>query len=136
MMNPVDTLDDIRVGVMRRQPIMDMNSSDDEDAILRLHLSADFADEPTLARRNLARLQRAPEGSGQSATGGSHHIVDRRCMGLGDGQGDAVVLGDRPMRAECDRSRFGWQIGQSNGAAHAFDAYARDISNRSHHILW
>ena len=85
------------------QPVRDVDSPDDDHAvILLLHLAPDVAREVPLARLDPARLQRASEGTGQSAAGGGHDVVQRR--------GDlsfrlhAVVLRDGPVNPELDGS--------------------------------
>jgi hypothetical protein len=47
----------------------------DQDAVLQFHFTGDVTHQPSTAGINAARLQRAPEGSGQSAAGGGHDII-------------------------------------------------------------
>jgi hypothetical protein len=95
---------------------------DDEDAVLVLDLAGRLADQPSLARVDVTRLQRAPEGAGQSAGCGSDEVVERRRpLGLAASR-DAVVVGDLVVDAELDlRER---ELGTTQGPADALDAHA------------
>lgn len=62
--------------------IGDVNSPDDEDIVLQLDLTPDLGGKAPVARVDVARLQRASEGAGQSAAGGGHHVVEGRGVGL------------------------------------------------------
>ena len=108
---------------------------DDVDApyhkhtIFGLYLAPDFSRQMFIARIDLARLQRAPEGADQSTAGGGHNIVERRRMRLGNLRADAVVLGDGPMHAESHRLPLRRQISQPQRAELALDTYARNIGD-------
>ena len=52
-----------------------MNSLYHQDVVLRFNLASDFSGEFTMASVDLARFQRASEGTGQSAARGSDHII-------------------------------------------------------------
>jgi hypothetical protein len=96
----------------RLQRVRHMNAAQDEHALLELHLAHRLGGQPAIARIDLARLQRAPEGAGQSATGSRHDVVDGRRMRLGDG-GHSVMGGDCAVRTELHRLGFRRQIGQT-----------------------
>ena len=75
------------------QPVGDMDAPDDQDLVLQLDLADRVCLETTVSGGDAARLQRAPEGSGQSAGGRGHQVVQGggvRLTVLGVG---AVVLG-------------------------------------------
>jgi hypothetical protein len=72
----------------------------------------------------LTRLQRASQGAGQSATGGSDYVVKGGRVRLGELVfAESIVLGDGPVHAEADRFLFRRQIRQAIGPLEAFDAY-------------
>ena len=52
-----------------------MNPFYHQDVIFRFHLASDFSGEFTVTSVDLARFQRASEGTGQSAARGSDHII-------------------------------------------------------------
>ena len=73
---------------------------DHKNLVLELDLARYLGGQPAAGCIYLARLQRAPEGSGQSAAGRRDHIVERRRVGREVLGVDAVVIGDRRMHAE------------------------------------
>jgi hypothetical protein len=95
----------------RSQHLLHVDASDDEHAIVsRLDLAGDLPREAPI-RYDLARCQRAPEGSDQSTADRGDHVVDSRSMGSADiFHPHSIVLGDRAMSAEDDRVRFTRQI--------------------------
>ena len=57
------------------QIVLHVDAADDQYPTIQLDLPHGFRPEPTLARRNPARLQRAPEGSRESPGCSSHNVV-------------------------------------------------------------
>jgi hypothetical protein len=85
----------------------DMNAADDEYAIFRFDFAPHVCREAPVTCIDLARFQRAPEGSDHSPTGGRNDIIDRRGMGCRQlVRIDSVVFGNRSMDTELHRLRF------------------------------
>lgn len=72
----MSTLGDALLFCCCAQSIPHMNAADDEHAILLLDLAFCFRYQASCVRRNPARLQRAPQGTGQSASGRRDHVVE------------------------------------------------------------
>ena len=69
----------LTVGIrVKRERVFDVDALDHEHAVFDLDLPGRLACEPTLPRCNVTRLQRAPEGAGQSTGGCSDDIVEGR----------------------------------------------------------
>ena len=81
----------------------DMNTPDHQHALLDLYFAVRDGFESIPARRDLARLQRAAQGTEQSTTGRGNHIVDRGGVRIRHFSFDAVVTRNRPMRAKANR---------------------------------
>jgi hypothetical protein len=79
--------------VARGEPerIADPDSPYHEDLSVGLYVALGFRNEPAVAGWYLARLQRAPEGAGESARRGCHQVVEGGCVGLVHCGADAVV---------------------------------------------
>jgi hypothetical protein len=74
----------------------------DENTVLVFDLARGLADQSSVARIDVTRLQRAPEGAGESAGRGGDEIVERgRPLGLAASR-DSVVIGDLVVHAELD----------------------------------
>ncbi len=88
----------LSVCLVARETVDDVDPLDHEDAVLLLDLTGHGGGESTGRRRDPARLQRASERSGQSATRGGDDVVERRrefLLGL-----DSIVIRDGPMHPE------------------------------------
>jgi hypothetical protein len=100
-------------------------------------LDFDFADrlrrEPALACWYLTRLQRAPEGAGQSARRGGDEVVEGCGVGRVHLGIDTVVLGHLGMDTEEDRLWFHGEKGAAQRAFHALDAHPRTIGDGISH---
>lgn len=76
-MEPQHALDRLPLGrIDVGQPIVDMNLRDDENRSFLFDLSGDLSDEGSTACRDATRLQRAPEGTGQSTACRSDEVVE------------------------------------------------------------
>jgi len=106
------------------ESVGDADPLDDEDVVLELDLADRLARQPALARVDSTRLQRAPEGAGQSAAGGGDDVVEGGGVFSLAVSLDAVVVGDLVMHAEEDGCGLRRQLGSAQGAAEPFDAYA------------
>ena len=82
------------------QSVGGVNSLDDQYIAVLFDLSFHVGCQAAVARRYLARLQRAPEGAGQSAACGCIDIVERGGMRLVDVGVHAVMFGHLGMDAE------------------------------------
>jgi hypothetical protein len=78
----MNTLDGRSRGGRRLQSKENVDSLDDEDAVIQLDLSPDAPRESAAARVDLARLQRATEGADESTAGGRDDVVQSRRMRL------------------------------------------------------
>jgi hypothetical protein len=77
----VDALDDLAHVLSRAQFVVGEDTAKNQDAPLSFDFSYYFRNQFSVACVNLARFQRAPEGSGQSAAGRGHDVVE--CRGAG-----------------------------------------------------
>jgi hypothetical protein len=71
----------------------------------------------------LTRFQRAAKGAGQSASGGSHDVIEGRGLGFVNLGINTVMFSDFRMDPKKDRVLFLRQVGPSQGAFDPLDAY-------------
>jgi hypothetical protein len=122
---PVDSFDLVVRFHWRSQTIGDVNAPDDQYVVFRLDLSCYFRCQSSVARVNLARLQRAPESTSQSTGGSSDDVINGCGVRLRyQLRIYAIVFGDGPVHPEADRLRFGWQVRQPQSADNALDTYS------------
>ena len=116
------TLDLVAINIgIDPQPVDGMDALDHEHPVLQLDLAGSLPYEPTLACRYLTRLQRAPEGAGQSADRSSDDVVQRgRTLGLA-ARRDPIVLGDRVVDTEDHRLRLRRKERATQRPAHPLD---------------
>ena len=72
---PEHPLDGGPLGLVGGQPVGDVDTPDDQDLAVQLDLTDRVCLETTASGGDAARLQRAPEGPGQSAGGRGHQVV-------------------------------------------------------------
>ena len=97
-MKSVDALDGVS-RLLRRDDFVDhVDALDDQYVLLELDLSARHTSE-TLDG-DLARFQRASEGTGQSAGRSGHDVIERRGVRLDLRRINLVVLSHSAMNAE------------------------------------
>ncbi len=109
-----------------------MDAFDHQDAVVDLDLAGGLPDKTAVACIDVTRLQRAPEGSRQSAAGSCDDVIKGgRALGI-SGSGDAVVLGDLVVNAEVDRLALTRYLRAAQRSANAFDPYPRDVLNLTH----
>jgi hypothetical protein len=108
---------------------------DHEHAVLDLDLAGCLADQPSLARVDLAGFQRASEGAGQSAGCGGDDVVERGRSFSFAGCRNAVVVGDLVVNAEVDGVGLAREVRPSQRAANALDSNARDVLHVTHWLL-
>src|SRR5712691_7922014 len=114
------------------QQIAHVDSLDHEDAVLDLDLAGRLPDKTAVACVDVTRLQRASEGSRQSAAGGGDDVVERRrALGV-SGSGDPVVVGDLVVDAEVDRLALTRYLRTPQRTSNALDPHPRDIRHLTH----
>jgi hypothetical protein len=106
--HPLDRRPLLLVGDHRlvdHQMVGEVDAPDDQDLAFQLDLTDRVRLETTVSGGNAARLQRAPEGPGQSAGGCGHQVVQGggvRLVALGVG---AVMLDNRCRLARVPRGK-------------------------------
>jgi hypothetical protein len=84
-----------------------VDAPDDQDLAVQLDLADRVCLETTVSGGDAARLQRAPEGPGQSPGGRGHQVVQGGGVRLAVLGVAAVVLGHRAVDPEGERPGFG-----------------------------
>lgn len=117
------------IGSFGSKPVMGMNPLDDENPVLEFDLTGDLGDEASMRSVDSTRLQRAPEGAGESPTGGRHDVVQGRRVGRILLCVNAVVL--RYLGMDSKGERFGScrQVSLSQWAPLPDNAHARSVNN-------
>lgn len=115
--------------LVRGQVIGDMDALNDQDVAVFFDLAYRLGRKVPLAGRNFARLQRAPEGAGQSATRRRNQVVQRRCVRIDDVCVHAVMLRNLGMHAEEHRIQIGRQIRPPQRTLQSLDSYQRPVNN-------
>jgi hypothetical protein len=113
----------------------DVNSSNDQDLVLGLDFTDSVAGQPIAVRLDVARLQRAPEGPGQSTGGGRDHVVERRGTRLERPRRNPVMLGHGSVDAKDDRLRLPGKVGSPERALHALDTDFGAIHDSRHDVV-
>jgi len=111
------------------QMVADMDALHDQHIPFLLDLSPRLGDQFSLAGRNSARFQRAPESSGQSAGGRGHQVIERRGLWFMDFRINAVMFGNLRVYAKEDRLLLGWEIGPSQRPLYPFYSDIGNIRN-------
>ena len=109
-----------------------MDPPDHEDPVFLLDFPDRVCREPAARRGNLARLQRASEGAGQSTGGGRDHVVKGRGVRLECPGRGLVVLGHLVVHPEKNWRGLGWQKRFPQRALDPFDANLRDVCHVAH----
>jgi hypothetical protein len=104
-------LDRGAVGIrIELEPVDDVDTLDDEDAVLVLDLAPRFGDESAFACGDVTRLQRASERPSQSTGGSGDDVVHGgRMLGLAPAR-DPIVVGDFVVHTEPDGFRCAGQL--------------------------
>jgi len=108
---------------------------DHEDAVLPVDLAAYVSRELSVARINVARLQRTSKCPRQSPARGGDDVIERRGVRGEVIRLHPVMLGDGPVDAEANRFGFSRKIGEPGGALHPFDPNVRDVDGFRHGSL-
>jgi hypothetical protein len=89
--------------------------------------------EASFSSRNIARFQRASQGTRQSTGGCGYEIVQGCGVRFEDLWIHAVMLSDLRMNAEVGRFRLYWQISSAQRAFHALNTHVGAIHNSFAH---
>ena len=122
-MEAVDSLGDCPLLWLDVERIGYPDPYDDQDAFFLFDLADDIGEQASFTCGDVARLQRAAKCSRQSTAGGSHHIVQSRCVGFVDGRVHPIVGRHLGMNAESRRFVLGRQVGSAEGTCDALDPY-------------
>jgi hypothetical protein len=114
------------------QQIAHVDALDHQDAVLDLDLPARLPNKTAFACVDVTRLQRAAEGSRQSATRGGHDVIQRRRpLGIA-GSCNAIVLGDLVVDAEVDRLTLTRYLRPAQRTSNTLDSHPRDVLHLTH----
>ena len=120
-MNVVYSFRDVSLPRRYRQPVVDSDPFDHQDAVVGFDLSGGLDFVLLGIDLDLTRLQRAGKRAGQSPTGCCHDVIKRRGVRGVLCRIDAVVLGHFRMNAERDRVLLGGQVGEALRAGEPLD---------------
>src|SRR5690242_17829019 len=109
-----------------------VNPPDHEDAFFLLDFAGCFGHQPVPGRTNFTRLQRAPEGSGQSTGRAGDNVIDGGRVRLEGVGRNFVVFRDGSVDSENHRVAFSGQIGAADRALHALDPNSGTINDIRH----
>jgi hypothetical protein len=132
------------VGTFRRRDLVssdifqgehDMDAPDHQHALLDLYFAVRDGFESIPARHDLARLQRAAQGTEQSTTGRGDDIVDRGRVRIRHFSLDAVVTGNRPMGAKANGFWLSRQLRETERALDPRQRNLGSVDNFSHWCL-
>ena len=104
------------VGGDRSQRERHVDPAQHQHALLDLHFAARNRRQSISACRDLARLQRTPEGSEESTTGRRHDIVDGRGVRIGHLTLNTVMASDGPVGTEPHGLGFSRHVGEAKSA--------------------
>ena len=107
------------------QFIRHMNAFDDQDLAFLLDLTHRFGSEAPIACVDAARLQRAPEGPGQSPGRGRNEVIERCGIRRKIVHVDAIVLGHLTVHTERDVLIASRQPCLAYWASHPLDLHHR-----------
>jgi hypothetical protein len=103
------------------QSVVGVDAANYQNFSFQLDFAGHLRAESAVAGINTARFQRAPEGTGQSAPGRRHHVVQRRRVRGECLRRNFVVCGDLGVDSENHRVFFGRQVSEAHGAALPLD---------------
>jgi hypothetical protein len=111
----------------KAQVIRYVNAPHNQHIPLLFDLADRLRGESSFSSRNIARLQRASQGTRKSTGGRSYEIVQGCGVRFEDLWIHAVMLSDLRVNAEIDRFRLYRQIGSAQRAFHALYAHVGAI---------
>jgi hypothetical protein len=110
-----------------------MNAADNQHPVLGFNLATDIGGQAAFACIDLARLQRAPEGSHHSAARSSYDVIQGGCMRARQlAFIHSVVLCDRAVNAELDRAFLTGKLSNSPWTPPPLDVNVGNVSDISH----
>ena len=112
-----------------------MNAANDQHVVFGFDFPNRFRNQTRLRCIDLARLQRASEGAGQSASGSGDDIIEGGRMRLEHLGRNFVMLGHRAVHPEDHRMGFGRKPRPPERPSHAFDSHLRTIDDVRHRPL-
>jgi hypothetical protein len=124
-----------------REPIVDSDSLDHEDAVVGLDLAGRLDLVALGIDLDLTRLQRVGKGAGQSASGRRNDVVKRRGVRRILPRIDAVMLSDLRVNPERDGTLLCGKIRQPLRPAEPFDPDSRNVTDfsqppRHYPLIW
>jgi hypothetical protein len=128
----VDALDLVSTFSGDAESVANRDPLDHEYAVLGLDLPERLDVVLIGINIDLTRLQRAGKGAGQSASGRSDDVVQRRRVGRVLIGAYAVMLGDLGMHAERHGLRLGWEVSEPLRPAEPLDLHARGVGDFCH----
>lgn len=117
------------------QMVRDVDAAHDQHAVVFLNLTDRRGGQQIFTGRYLSRLQRAPEGAGQSAGRRGDEIVEGGGVRRVNVRIDAIVLGHLRVDAEEHRGFLNWEIRPAQWAFHPLDAHLGAIDHWIRHLL-
>jgi hypothetical protein len=131
-MHLVHALGGFPLGRVEHQVIICMDALDHQDLAVSFDLTPGFRNQPAVTGRNFARLQRATERAGQSASGRRDDIVEGGGVRLVHIGIDPIMLGDLGVHSEEHR---GGHVGQVSAAQRSLDPFDSDTRGVSHLVF-
>src|SRR5258708_5364001 len=119
----------------RLQLVRDVNSLENQDAAFRLHFTDGLRSQATPASIYSTRLQRAPEGSRQSAARGGDDVIQRRGVRLRNLGAYTVVDGYGAVDAEVYRLLLGRKVRQPRRPLDTLNFDPRDVGDIPHGLV-
>jgi len=116
------------------EAVIDPDPLDHEDAVFGLDLAGGLDLVALGIDVDVTRLQRAGKRTGQSPTGRSDDVVERRGVRRIPLRIDAVVLGHLRVDPESDGALLGGQVGEPLGAAEPLNPDLRGVGEVSHRL--
>ncbi len=125
----MNALDGLAHFLRRAKLVVDRDAADDENVSVEFNFAHGLRSELAVRGINLARFQRASEGSGESPGGCRDDVIKRRGMRRVSVRRNFVMPGNFGVYAENDRLCFRRQEGQTHWPALPFDANPRSIND-------
>jgi hypothetical protein len=127
--NVVCPLGRFELGRVHLEMIGDMDPADHQDLVFGLDFTDRFRGQIAFTSWDIARLQRASEGSGQSTGSGSNHVI--QCRGMWRKLVEIVLVpfGDLGVSGEINGFLFHWKVGPTVWPFDAFDAHIRTVDD-------
>jgi hypothetical protein len=106
-----------------------VDAANHQDPVFQLDFAHRLGNQPLIGRIDLARLQRAPEGSRKSAGGAGDYVIEGRRARRESIRGNLVMFGDGSVHAENHRLLFGGEERAPDGPLDAFNTDRRAVDD-------